>query len=79
MKFELAMFPALIFLWAGLFWVNCIYHVWRIPGFTLLSVFILGLAGYLLYNSYLSAKNLADKYKLIIEAVKARPIKPADH
>jgi hypothetical protein len=77
MKFELAMFLALIFLWAGLLWINCIYHVWPILGFILLSIFILGLAGYLLYSSYHSAKNIADKWKLIIKAVKSRPIQPA--
>lgn len=72
MKFELAMFPALVFLWAGLLWVNCIYNVWSELGFVLLSLFILGLASFLLYNSYLSAKNLAQKRKWIIEAVEAR-------
>jgi hypothetical protein len=33
------------------------------------------LAGYLLYSSYDSAKNLSGKRKLIIEAVRARPVK----
>jgi hypothetical protein len=75
MKFELAMFPALLSLWFGLMWVTCIYHTWSTWGFTKLSIFILGLAGYLLYSSYDSAKNLSGKRKLIIEAVRARPVK----
>ena len=77
LKFELAMFPALVIFWGGLLWINCLFHVWTAVGFILLSIFILGVAGYLLYSSYETAKNLGEKRKLIIEAVKARPVKPS--
>jgi hypothetical protein len=70
MKFELSMVPALLSLWFGLLWMNRLYKVWPFWGFILVTGFLFILAGYLLLESYLSAKNLARTRKLIVEAVK---------
>ncbi len=72
LKFELSMIPALIFLWLGLLWVNCLYHVWSLWGFALVTVFVFALNGYLWFESYSSAKNIARIRKLMVEAVKEK-------
>ncbi|PYS49392.1 MAG: hypothetical protein DMF68_10165 [Acidobacteria bacterium] len=74
MKFELSMVPALTSLWIGLLWINCLYKIWSVIGFILISIFIFVLICYLLKESYKSARNLARVRKLIVEAIKAKPI-----
>jgi hypothetical protein len=72
LKFELSMIPALLFLWLGLLWVNCLYHMWSLWGFALVTVFVFALNGYLWFESYSSAKNIALIRKLMVEAVKEK-------
>jgi hypothetical protein len=74
MKFELSMTPALLSFWVGLLWVNYLYEVWSCIGFVMLSIFIFAVVGYLLNESYKSAKNLAKIRRLIVEAVKTKPV-----
>ncbi|MEW6128132.1 MAG: hypothetical protein AB1757_13915 [Acidobacteriota bacterium] len=74
MKFELSMAPALILFSIGLFWLNWVYSISVCASLTI-TVVVLGLAAYLLWESYSSAQVLSNTRKQIIKAMKKTPIK----
>jgi hypothetical protein len=69
MKFELSMAPALFIFWLGLLWLNLIYRVWTVHGFTFLSALLVLGAFYFLRTSYTSAKVLSRIRGLILECI----------
>jgi putative Mn2+ efflux pump MntP len=76
MKFELSMGPALITLSIGLIWINSLYAVWQWWSAIVLFFGLMILAGYLIYESFSSAKILASTRKCVVEAVRNRPTRP---
>jgi hypothetical protein len=73
LKFELAMIPAIVSLWSGLLWINCIHSVWSRWGVSFVSLFLLAVVIYLVWESFQSAATLAKTRKLILEATRAMP------
>jgi hypothetical protein len=72
-KFELAMVPALIIFWVGLFWIQLVKPIWARAGFTLFSFAVLSGAAYLLWESWNSSKALARIRTYILEAIDEGP------
>lgn len=73
MKFELSMAPALVLLVVGLVWINAVYRVWSAWGMLSISLVLLLIATYLLWESYDSDRNLGRMHALIVTAMKATP------
>jgi hypothetical protein len=68
MKFELAMIPALTSFGIGLAWSDCRYHLWSTPSFTWIAILIGMAAGFFAWESFQSAKILANTRRLLLEA-----------
>ena len=71
LKFELAMLPAIISLWLGLLWVQCIHSVWTTRSFFVLSGFLASIGLYLFIEARLSAGLLSSTRKLLVSALAA--------
>jgi hypothetical protein len=72
-KFELAMVPALVWFWSGLLWLQIVQPIWSPSGFSLFSV-ALGLGTvYLLWESWNTAKSLANARTWILNAILSGP------
>lgn len=70
MKFELSMGPALLIHWLGLFWINIIHSTWKwYFGFALISMIVLSLAIFLIFESYTSAGLLSSTRNIILKAI----------
>lgn len=70
MKFELSMAPALLACTAGLNWGNAIYDTWSRCTITVLSLILLALAGFFLWESYQSAELLSRTRRAIVDAMR---------
>jgi hypothetical protein len=79
-KFELAMTPALVTSWCGLFWLQAVRPIWSWKGFLLFSVANWLLAAYLLWESWSTAEALASIRGHILDAIDEGPkgIAPAE-
>ena len=73
LKFELAMAPALMIFWIGLAWLQVIHGLWSRLGFVVVTLLILAGAGYLLWESFKTARVLSRTRALILEAITEGP------
>ena len=67
-KFELSMSLALVSFTIGVIWLNSIQGVISTSSMAWIATILLGLAGYLLFESYASSDHLAELHEYIIEA-----------
>lgn len=67
LKFELGFSLALLIAWPGLWWYDSLFDVFSKVSFVIASILIFLLAGYLLWESFSSAKLLGETRALLLE------------
>jgi hypothetical protein len=72
-KFELAMVPALVTFWVGLFWYQLLEPIWSPCGFLLFSLAVGAGVSYLTLESWKTANGLAKIRAYILDAIEKGP------